>query len=168
MVSVFFVRPRVRPVGVEWVWVWLPAVFACGVIALESTGTMSAANTSGWMRPIFERVFGPVGDERWALIHHLIRKTGHFSGYGLVCLTFLRAWLWTLAGTAVSAWRWRSCWLAVLSTAVVASCDEVHQSFLPSRTGQVSDVLLDTCGAVVMCGVVWAVCWAGRVGKASA
>jgi VanZ family protein len=28
--------------------------------------------------------------------------------------------------------------------------DEIHQSFLPSRTGQWQDVVLDTCGAVVL------------------
>jgi VanZ family protein len=162
MVSVFFARPGVRPVGFGWVLVWLPAVFACGVIALESTGTMSAAHTSEWLRPVFERVFGRFEDQRWELLHHLIRKTGHFTGYGLVCLAFLRAWLWTLAGTVVRGWRWRSCLLGVVSAAVVASCDEIHQSFLPSRTGQVSDVLLDTCGAMVMCGLVWVVCWRRR------
>jgi VanZ family protein len=57
-----------------------------------------------------------------------------FLGYGTVCLTFLRAWLYTLYGRgryAAAAWRLESAILAILSTAIVASCDEFHQTFLP-------------------------------------
>ena len=45
--------------------------------------------------------------------------------------------------------------LAILATFLVASADEFHQSFLPNRTGQFSDVLLDTCGAVALCLVLF-------------
>jgi VanZ family protein len=41
--------------------------------------------------------------------------------------------------------------LAILATLLVASADEFHQSFLPNRAGQFSDVLLDTCGGVALC-----------------
>jgi VanZ family protein len=40
--------------------------------------------------------------------------------------------------------------LALLGTALVASADEWHQTFLPNRTGSPWDVLLDCCGAVAM------------------
>ena len=46
--------------------------------------------------------------------------------------------------------RLRAHGLAILATFLVASADEFHQSFLPNRTGQFSDVLLDTCGAAVL------------------
>jgi VanZ family protein len=42
--------------------------------------------------------------------------------------------------------RWAS--IAVLMTAFVASLDEWHQSFIPSRTGRWQDVVLDTCAGV--------------------
>jgi VanZ family protein len=47
--------------------------------------------------------------------------------------------------------RWCLQWAAVafLSTALVASFDEWHQSFLPSRTGTFRDVVLDSSAAVV-------------------
>jgi hypothetical protein len=170
MRSVFLVRPdaaelRVRTSGFGWVWVWLPAAIACGVIAFESGGTMSANHTNSWLRPIFERIFGHVSDNVWWWIHHLFRKGGHFSGYGLVGLTFLRAWLLTLGRSAeltTRAWRWRSWGLAVASTFVVASCDEWHQTFVPGRTGLFSDVFIDVAGGVVMCGVVSVVWWFRR------
>jgi VanZ family protein len=42
--------------------------------------------------------------------------------------------------------RWST--IAVLGTALVASLDEWHQSFIPSRTGRWQDVVLDTCAGV--------------------
>jgi VanZ family protein len=165
--SIFSEKPdplvlRLRTAGWQKVWVWLPVLVAASVIAAESTGTFSAENTSGALRPIFERIFGHINDTLWWWMHHLFRKSGHFAGYGLVCLSFLRAWLLTLGcqvGLSTDQWRLRSSVLAVGSTAVIASLDEWHQTFLPSRTGLFSDVLLDSLGATVMCGLVWLVCW---------
>jgi VanZ family protein len=45
--------------------------------------------------------------------------------------------------------------LALVGTALVASWDEWHQTFLPNRTGSPWDVLLDCCGATVMVGMAW-------------
>jgi len=45
--------------------------------------------------------------------------------------------------------------LALLGTAIVASADEFHQSFLPNRTGVPSDVLLDCSGAIVLLLIVY-------------
>ncbi len=40
--------------------------------------------------------------------------------------------------------------LALLGTALIASADEFHQTFLPNRTGMASDVLLDCCGVITL------------------
>ena len=45
--------------------------------------------------------------------------------------------------------------LGLTGTALVASCDEWHQTFLPNRTGSPWDVLLDCCGALVMLLIVY-------------
>ena len=45
--------------------------------------------------------------------------------------------------------------LALLGTAMVASCDEWHQTFLPNRTGSAWDVLLDCSGAITLQLVVY-------------
>ena len=119
---------------------------AIGVIALESTAWFGADQTSGPLRWVWEHLFGIVDDGRWASLHHIIRKTGHFFGYGTMGLLWLRAWWMSLAraGFLMDAT------LALLGTGLVASLDEFHQSFLPNRTGVPSDVLLDCCGAVVL------------------
>ena len=61
---------------------WVPAALSVLMIALESTATMSAKNTSQWLFPYWVRIFGPISTAHWAEVHHLIRKTGHFVGYG--------------------------------------------------------------------------------------
>jgi VanZ family protein len=129
---------------------WVPAALSVLMIALESTATMSSENTSQWLYPLWVRLFGPLPAAHWAEVHHLIRKTGHFVGYGLVSLAFFYSWRQTLHRMAVKHWTlWRrASVLAVLCTVLTASLDEYHQSFLPSRTSSVFDVGIDLCGAI--------------------
>jgi VanZ family protein len=170
MRPVFFYKPSSTSPrsAAGWRWwlnVWAPVVLAIAVICIESTSTFSAQNTSSWLRPIMERWFGPLQDSTWDFIHHAFRKSGHFVGYGTVGFTFLRAWLHTLQNrgpATLLAWRAESSILAIFSTAIVASCDEFHQSFLPSRTGTPVDVLLDTAGATTLCLLIWLICWSRR------
>jgi VanZ family protein len=129
-----------------WVSAWWPVAVGIAVIAVESTKYLGADRTSGPLRALFEALFGPVSNARWDSIHHSIRKSGHFLGYGALGLTWLRAWWMTLP-------RFRFLFvagLALASTALVASWDEWHQTFLPNRTGTPWDVLLDCCGALFM------------------
>lgn len=116
------------------------------MIAMESTEYLGADHTSGPLRWFWEHVFGPVTERAWELIHHLIRKTGHFTGYGLVALTWLRAFWMSLPRLNF----FQTALLALLGAALTASSDEFHQTFLPNRTGLASDVLLDCCGATTM------------------
>jgi VanZ family protein len=100
-----------------------------------------------------EALFGAISDARWAIIHHYIRKSGHFVGYGALGLAWLRAWWLSLP-------RFRFLFVAELAlagTALVASLDEWHQTFLPNRTGSPWDVLLDCCGALFMQSVAFMV-----------
>jgi VanZ family protein len=129
---------------------WVPALLSVLMIALESTATMSAANTSRFLYPLWVQLFGTPSPEHWEEVHHLIRKTGHFVGYGLVSLAFFYSWRQTLHRMAIQHWTlWRrASVLAVLSTLVIASLDEYHQSFLPSRTSSPIDVGIDLCGAI--------------------
>jgi VanZ family protein len=131
---------------------WLPAAIAVAVIACESTVTMGASNTSRWLLPIWVHLFGPITPARWNVVHHYIRKTGHFTGYGLVSLAFFHGWRTTLslAGRTVQS-LWRSAALLAIScTLLIASADEFHQSFLPGRTSSPYDVCIDVSGAILM------------------
>jgi VanZ family protein len=135
-----------------WISAWLPVVIGVGVIMVESTEWLGADHTSGPLRWLFESIFGPVADARWELLHHFIRKSGHFIGYGAMGLLWLRAWWMTLPHSRFL----HDALLALLGTALVASFDEWHQSFLPNRTGSPWDVLLDCCGAIALELLVYA------------
>ncbi len=132
-----------------WVSAWLPVLIGVCAIVLESTPWVGSDHTSGPLRRIFEALFGQVGDAHWDLIHHYVRKTGHFVGYGLIGLTWLRAWRMSWPDVRFLS----NAGLALLGTALVASWDEWHQTFLPNRTGSPWDVLLDCCGAAAIIGM---------------
>jgi len=135
----------------QWLRVWLPVVLGIAVIAMESTEFMGADHTSGPLRWLCEHLVGPIGDARWEFVHNFIRKTGHFIGYGFIGLAWLRAWWMTLPRSRFL----HDALLALLGTALVASADEFHQTFLPNRTGKWQDVLLDCCGAIALQALVY-------------
>ena len=134
-----------------WVDAWWPVAAGITAIVLESTAWFGSDHTNGPLRWVWEHIFGSVTDARWVVLHHLVRKTGHFVGYGTMGLLWLRAWWMSLPRASFLL----DATLAVLGTAIVASADEFHQSFLPNRTGVPSDVLLDCCGAVVLQMIVY-------------
>jgi VanZ family protein len=101
---------------------------------------------------IWEAIFGPVGNAQWEMIHLVIRKCGHFLGYGFIGVAWLRAWWMTLPHSHFL----EDAFLALMGTALVASLDELHQTYLPNRTGSIWDVLLDCCGAISLQLLVYA------------
>ena len=129
-----------------WLRVWLPVAVGVAVIALESTEFMGADHTSGPLRWLWQSLFGAISDDSWEDVHHLIRKSGHFVGYGFIGLAWLRAWWMTMPQSRF----FTDTFLGLLGTAMVASCDELHQSYLPNRTGTPWDVLLDSFGALTL------------------
>jgi len=143
---------------------WIAAILWLIVIAIESTAYLSAHNTSRILYPILHFLFGMdwIRFEHW---NFYIRKTGHVIGYGTLSILLFRAWRATLPVMSSVQWTPRWATIAILGTALVASLDEWHQSFIPSRTGAVRDVVLDTCAgtAAQLLILVWLRFW-GRAG----
>ena len=129
-----------------WLSAWLPVVIGCLCILAESTRTFGSEYTSGPLRWLWVHLFGFVSNANWENIHHYIRKCGHFTGYGLIGVACLRAWRMTLYNSHFL----EDAFLATIGTALVASLDEYHQSFLPNRTGSPYDVLIDCSGALTL------------------
>jgi VanZ family protein len=65
----------------------------------------------------------------------IIRKSAHVLMFGFLGILFYRAI------------RKRSIWYAWISTALIASLDEWHQSFVPGRSPLIQDVMLDSLAA---------------------
>ncbi len=130
---------------------WIPAAICVVLIAISSSDIFSSDSTSHFLRPFAEGLFGHFANRFWDKLLYDLRKTGHFFGYGFVSVVFFRAWRMTFrlsrAYSAVTA-SLRAAAVALLSTLVLSSSDEFHQSFLPHRTGSPFDVLLDMSGAI--------------------
>jgi VanZ family protein len=125
------------------------------VVAVESTNLGSSANTGRILYPILHFLFH-MDIARFAVWHMLLRKTGHVIGYSILSVLFFRSWRATFPRLST---RWCLQWATVawLSTSLVAVLDEWHQSFLPSRTGTVRDVVLDSCAALLTQAVLFAI-----------
>jgi VanZ family protein len=121
---------------------WIAAILWLIVIAIESSALLSAHYTSQILYPLLHFLFG-LDWERFHYWHFYIRKTGHVIGYAILSVLLFRAWRATLPTMDNSKWTLRWATIALLGTALVASLDEWHQSFLPSRTGRWQDVVLD-------------------------
>ncbi|MGA8622240.1 MAG: VanZ family protein [Candidatus Sulfotelmatobacter sp.] len=126
---------------------WIAALLWMIVISIESTAALSAANTRRILYPVLHLLFGidPLRFEDW---HFYIRKGGHVVGYAILSILLFRAWRATLPAMSNVKWTQRWATIAILGTAIVASLDEWHQSFIPSRTGRWQDVVLDTCAGI--------------------
>ncbi len=138
---------------------WLPVLFCVLVIATESTVYFGADHTSGPLQQFCEWLLGRrIDGATWDRVHFLIRKSGHFTGYGILSAAWFRAFWMTLRRRAGDFWsRWKLHGLAMAGTFLIASSDEFHQSFLPNRTSSFHDVLLDCLGGFVVQLLIWAV-----------
>lgn len=134
-----------------WISAWAPVLVGIVAIATESTEWVGSDRTTGPFRMLYEAIFGPVSDVRWDLIHHYLRKSGHFFGYGLIGLAWLRAWWMSLPRSRFLP----DALLALAGTALVATADEYHQSFLPNRASTPWDVVIDIAGAIALQAMVY-------------
>ena len=82
----------------------------------------------------------------------LVRKGAHMSEYAVLGFLMSGAWgVWDRRNRHVI----RRAVFGLLSVALYAVSDEAHQIFVPGRSGQVTDILLDSAGAAA--GVLLAV-----------
>ena len=126
---------------------WTAALLWIGVIAIESTEWLSSEHTGRFLYPILHFLFN-MSPQLFAVVHHYLRKMGHFVGYFALSVFLFRAWRDTLHPAKVKLWARRWAGSAFLMSVLVASLDEWHQTFLPSRTGRVADVVLDSFAAL--------------------
>jgi len=126
---------------------WWPAVVWIGLITFESTDYLSAQNTSRVLYDLLTRFFGEINFSEFVYWHHYLRKAGHVAGYAMLGLLLLRG-LWMTFSNRPE-WIRLLPVFAWLGTALVATMDEWHQSYIPSRTGNPWDVLLDSTAGLM-------------------
>lgn len=78
------------------------------------------------------------------LLDLLFKKLAHAFAYAVLM------GLWWGALKSIRAANWRTLLLAFIFTVLYAISDEWHQTFIPHRSGQLADVLVDSAGALLV------------------
>ncbi|MEI3612385.1 VanZ family protein [Pseudogracilibacillus sp. SO30301A] len=124
---------------------WIPVLIWMSVIFYLShqPGSESSELSSDLAAKILyliELIF-PVNSDYF---HHFIRKSAHFIAYFILGI---------LVVNALRIHNFKYAAYAFLICVLYAISDEVHQLFIPGRSGEVRDVLIDGTGAFIGIGV---------------
>ena len=109
--------------------------------------TNTSDSTTIFIAKIFIRDFKSLTDyEKYNLVHTLnifVRKGAHFSIYMLLSVFV------TLFFLSYKKIKLKNVFLyTILFCVVYAATDELHQYFVPGRSCQITDVMIDGCGAI--------------------
>ncbi|MFL6374930.1 MAG: VanZ family protein, partial [Pyrinomonadaceae bacterium] len=74
-----------------WLWSYAPLFIWIGVIFFLSSNLGSSAHTSLIIDPILRFFFPDMSEASRELVHACVRKTAHFTEYGLLALLGIRA-----------------------------------------------------------------------------
>lgn len=120
------------------------------LIFIGSTDLLASRHTSRFIGPLIRMIYPQASDELVQAIQAVVRKSGHLTEYALLGALSVRAL--RKPGTS---WNWKQAGQGVALAALYAATDEIHQSFVPTRDGRVTDVLIDTVGAATGVWLAW-------------
>jgi VanZ family protein len=116
-----------------------------------STDNLSAEETGSVLRSILNLIMPFLSEEGFQSLHFLIRKTAHFTEYGILALLLYRAF----RNRSATAWKRSWALSALLIVAIYALSDEYHQTFTSMRTGSIYDSLIDFAGGFTALFFLW-------------
>jgi VanZ family protein len=122
---------------------WLPVALWLCVIFFMSTGSFSADNTSSVVGTVLGFLFPGMSADTVASIDLLMRKAAHVTEYFILSVLLFRCFK-----PSQGPWKWRYHIYAVAGVMLWALSDELHQLFVPERTGSLMDVGIDTTGGI--------------------
>jgi len=122
-------------------WRWGPPLVWMAVISAFSTDAFAAEETGVLLVPFLRWLFPGVPAARLDMIHLLVRKVMHVTEFGILACLWYRALGWQGSG-----WQPSAALTAFLLAAGFSAVDEIHQTFVSSRTGSIRDVGWDTLG----------------------
>ena len=114
----------------------------------DATSGVFAEKVADVLQPGWRELAAREKQEVYDSINHVIRKIGHFTEFALLGFSLrmcLESWMEKRRGLGLAAW---------LGATLYAALDEYHQIGVDGRSGQIADVMLDSCG--VLAGVLLA------------
>ncbi|MGI8670784.1 MAG: VanZ family protein [Aridibacter sp.] len=127
---------------------YVPLILCIGLILFASTPNASSSETSRFIRPLLEFLFPNTPETTLIIYHKAIRKLAHLTEYSVLAFLASRAFWHSSKEFLQKYWYL----FALFLVFIVASIDEINQSFDISRTGSVYDVVLDCFGG-------WSMIW---------
>lgn len=118
---------------------YVPLILWMFFILYNSTTNASMSQTSRFIRPLLEFLFPDTSASTLYIYHTYIRKFAHFTEYAGLAFLASRAFFFSSKRFLRKYW-FITAFLLVL---IVASVDEINQSFDVTRTGTFKDVLID-------------------------
>jgi VanZ family protein len=126
---------------------WLPMLLWMALIFTASGDSHSSQHSSRFIEPFLQWLFPKMSPTQIEDVNFMFRKCAHLAEYAILALLVWRAL--HLSKNQLPAWSWPKVGGTLLVVFLYAASDEYHQSFVPTRTAQFSDVLIDTTGAAV-------------------
>lgn len=137
-----------------WVLAIMGGIFWLSSRTAEESGNMSQNVTDEIFDPSV-----PVDKETAAKRHHNVRKSAHILEYGVLGNALCLFLFFIADANFIRSWsRWFLAFWAWIGSTVYAMTDEIHQIFVPGRGPSVTDVAIDTVGALLGVLSVWAFC----------
>ena len=115
-------------------WVFV-AIWFIVIFQFTALPTYTAINTEYLVRSLTHLSSHSAWD-----INYIIRKIGHLTVFGTMAL-FL---FWATGFKTVTSW---------LLASICGALDEIHQLFVPGRSPHVTDVGIDSLGALLALGI---------------
>ena len=123
------------------------------IIFAGSTDLMTTEHTSRIIIPLLGWFFPTISPLTLIRVEFFVRKAAHVLEYAVLAILLYRAFVHTVFQSR----RALSAGIVLLSCAAYAASDEFHQSFVPSRTASLRDVLIDVCGATLAVLLYWSI-----------
>lgn len=133
---------------------WLPVLVWMVLIFSASGDAKSYQHSSTLFEPLLHWLFPHLPQPQIAALHHAFRKCGHLTEYAILALLLWRA-IHQPQKISPRPWNWTEAGLALALVFLYAAGDELHQVFVPLRTAQISDVLIDTVGGAAALVILW-------------
>jgi VanZ family protein len=127
---------------------WSPVIAWMAVIFVFSTDFFSSSNTSSLIAQLLTSLLPSLSSDEIDIFHEVLRKLGHWSEYFILAVLLARA----LRASLPRPGRLAQFAAGIAIAALYAASDEWHQTFVPSRTASVIDVMIDSFGA--LCGLL--------------
>ncbi len=122
---------------------YLPPIAWMGLIFVFSSDLGSMNHTRSLLDPLIRFFVPGISPEGLHLFQLIIRKSAHLFEYAVLSV------LWCIALKTDQKSRFSPVFRALSIAIFYAGLDELHQGFVRSRTGSMTDVGIDAIGAVL-------------------